>query len=178
MVQRCRCAKMTVGRNHPCPCGSGKRYKECHGNITAADSIAETDSAAAALGEAQRYLNVGDISHTESICRRVLDEMPDHPEALRLLGRCHLERHEIEAALRNLLRAVKSPALPSSSRSAQRAVWTDLSSAFMQALSGLDVAVAVAKRVEYRSWQDSLASKPNGDEPLISVVLVCGSTAA
>ena len=24
-----------VGRNDPCPCGSGKRYKHCHGNVTA-----------------------------------------------------------------------------------------------------------------------------------------------
>ena len=21
-----------VGRNEPCPCGSGKKYKQCHGN--------------------------------------------------------------------------------------------------------------------------------------------------
>ena len=23
--------KETVGRNDPCPCGSGKKYKNCHG---------------------------------------------------------------------------------------------------------------------------------------------------
>jgi preprotein translocase subunit SecA len=22
-----------VGRNDPCPCGSGKKYKQCHGKI-------------------------------------------------------------------------------------------------------------------------------------------------
>jgi len=22
-----------VGRNDPCPCGSGKRFKECHGKL-------------------------------------------------------------------------------------------------------------------------------------------------
>ncbi|MSE16565.1 hypothetical protein GKC49_16035, partial [Pantoea agglomerans] len=22
-----------VGRNDPCPCGSGKKYKQCHGRI-------------------------------------------------------------------------------------------------------------------------------------------------
>jgi glycosyltransferase involved in cell wall biosynthesis len=169
---------MTVGRNHPCPCGSGKRYKECHGNFTAAGPTADVDTAAAALLEGQRYLNAADVAHAESICQRVLDEMPDHPEALRLLGRCHLERHEIEAALRNLLRAVKSPELASSSRSAQRAIWTDLSNAFMQTLSGLDVAVAATRRVEYRLWQDTLTSKQNADEPLVSVVLVCASSAA
>ena len=23
----------TVGRNDPCPCGSGKKYKQCHGRL-------------------------------------------------------------------------------------------------------------------------------------------------
>jgi preprotein translocase subunit SecA len=25
----------TVGRNEPCPCGSGKKYKHCHGALEA-----------------------------------------------------------------------------------------------------------------------------------------------
>jgi SEC-C motif len=27
---------LKVGRNRPCPCGSGKKYKKCHGSFTAA----------------------------------------------------------------------------------------------------------------------------------------------
>lgn len=27
--------EMAVGRNEPCPCGSGKKYKNCHGATTA-----------------------------------------------------------------------------------------------------------------------------------------------
>jgi preprotein translocase subunit SecA len=23
-----------VGRNEPCPCGSGKKFKKCHGSLT------------------------------------------------------------------------------------------------------------------------------------------------
>jgi len=26
-------AEKKVGRNEPCPCGSGKKYKQCHGKI-------------------------------------------------------------------------------------------------------------------------------------------------
>jgi preprotein translocase subunit SecA len=26
-----------VGRNEPCPCGSGKKYKQCHGLVAGAD---------------------------------------------------------------------------------------------------------------------------------------------
>jgi uncharacterized protein YecA (UPF0149 family) len=29
-----------VGRNDPCPCGSGKKYKKCHGAGTGADDEA------------------------------------------------------------------------------------------------------------------------------------------
>lgn len=25
-------ANLNIGRNDPCPCGSGKKYKHCHGN--------------------------------------------------------------------------------------------------------------------------------------------------
>ena len=37
----------SVGRNDPCPCGSGKRYKQCHGTLGAEDSSARTATAAA-----------------------------------------------------------------------------------------------------------------------------------
>lgn len=28
-----------VGRNEPCPCGSGKKYKKCHGDLARSDRI-------------------------------------------------------------------------------------------------------------------------------------------
>ena len=27
-------AGMNIGRNEPCPCGSGKKYKQCHGALS------------------------------------------------------------------------------------------------------------------------------------------------
>jgi preprotein translocase subunit SecA len=27
-----------VGRNEPCPCGSGKKYKHCHGTLSNGDA--------------------------------------------------------------------------------------------------------------------------------------------
>jgi preprotein translocase subunit SecA len=30
-VQKPVTAEPKVGRNDPCPCGSGKKYKKCHG---------------------------------------------------------------------------------------------------------------------------------------------------
>jgi uncharacterized protein YecA (UPF0149 family) len=28
-----------VGRNDPCPCGSGKKYKKCHGREDSAEAV-------------------------------------------------------------------------------------------------------------------------------------------
>jgi hypothetical protein len=32
-------SKQDIGRNDPCPCGSGKKYKKCHGAAAADDSV-------------------------------------------------------------------------------------------------------------------------------------------
>lgn len=34
-------APVKVGRNEPCPCGSGKKYKHCHGGPGAGDPAGE-----------------------------------------------------------------------------------------------------------------------------------------
>jgi preprotein translocase subunit SecA len=33
-VAQVRLDEPKVGRNDPCPCGSGKKYKHCHGQLT------------------------------------------------------------------------------------------------------------------------------------------------
>jgi uncharacterized protein YecA (UPF0149 family) len=35
--QPIRRAEPKVGRNDPCPCGSGKKYKKCHGGSSGED---------------------------------------------------------------------------------------------------------------------------------------------
>ena len=32
-----------VGRNDPCPCGSGKKYKNCHGRVGAENLDVESE---------------------------------------------------------------------------------------------------------------------------------------
>ena len=32
-VEQIRRSEPKVGRNDPCPCGSGKKYKQCHGKL-------------------------------------------------------------------------------------------------------------------------------------------------
>src|SRR6266849_2514885 len=35
---------MKTGRNHPCPCGSGKKYKFCHGAAAGRDPLTSSAS--------------------------------------------------------------------------------------------------------------------------------------
>ncbi len=55
-----RRVEATPGRNDPCPCGSGKKYKKCHGTPGAAPEFSAGPSAAGAPGDAG---DVGDINH-------------------------------------------------------------------------------------------------------------------
>ena len=50
-------AQRTVSRNDPCPCGSGKRFKDCHGSLRG-DAPARTT--APAIAPKTRYRPAGD----------------------------------------------------------------------------------------------------------------------
>ena len=70
-----------VRRNDPCPCGSGRRYKECHGRL-AADAPPAPDPVARALQLHQQ----GRIAEAQAIYRDVLAREPRHPVATHYLG--------------------------------------------------------------------------------------------
>ncbi|HUH94184.1 MAG TPA: DUF5672 family protein [Casimicrobiaceae bacterium] len=95
-----------VGRNDPCPCGSGKRYKRCHGASSPAQT--DTDVLGQRLQEAisrHRRGTSEDRSAAESIYREVLSEQPDNATAQHFLGVTHYQRGEIDAAVPLLERA-------------------------------------------------------------------------
>jgi len=97
-----------VGRNAPCPCGSGRKYKQCHGAIgpgrpaVAAMATAVDDEVAAALAAHQR----GDPATAEHRYRAVLARAPDHPTATHFLGVILYQQRQLDAALPLLLRSV------------------------------------------------------------------------
>jgi len=51
-------AQRTVSRNDPCPCGSGRRFKDCHGSLRATEGVAA--GAPAAAPARSRYRPAGD----------------------------------------------------------------------------------------------------------------------
>jgi len=95
-----------VGRNDPCPCGSGKRYKRCHGASSPAPT--DTDVLRQRLQDAiarHRRGTSEDRSTAESVYREILSEQPDNPTAQHFLGVIHYQRGEIDTAVPLLERA-------------------------------------------------------------------------
>jgi tetratricopeptide (TPR) repeat protein len=111
-----------AGRNDPCPCGSGKRYKNCHGALAAsapqsAASQSPAPPPAAALDlrvqQAIALHQQGDTATAERIYREALAVQPGHPLAQHFLGVILYQRNDVAAALPLLQRSVEAvPAEP------------------------------------------------------------------
>ena len=109
-----------VRRNAPCPCGSGRKYKQCHGALSTVSAQAPSTVPAQA-GSAQpdraRVIDSvvkqglaahqsGDLASAETAYQQVLHWDADHPIALHYLGVIHYQRKQHEQALALLERAV------------------------------------------------------------------------
>ena len=104
-------APPAVGRNDPCPCGSSKRYKQCHGALGTSDArVAATTPARSpdpdtlvrvALAAHQR----GELDRAEGGYRGALAVTPEHPLALHYLGVILYQRHRLDEAMPLLERA-------------------------------------------------------------------------
>ena len=95
-----------TGRNDPCPCGSGQRYKHCHG-AAAADS---PDVLARHGVDAHRR---NEVTAAERFYRQALALAPDHPLALHYLGVALYQQKRLDEAVPLLDRAaLLAPAEP------------------------------------------------------------------
>jgi tetratricopeptide (TPR) repeat protein len=81
-----------AGRNEPCPCGSGKRYKHCHGAKAA-------HGAAGTMQEALRLHERGDTQGALRLYQAILAQEPDHPTAQHFVGVIYYQRGDPAAAL-------------------------------------------------------------------------------
>jgi tetratricopeptide (TPR) repeat protein len=100
-----------VGRNEPCPCGSGKKYKQCHGALGSVSATAPASTpvdadarVASGLGRHQR----GDLAGAEGDYRAALAVAPEHPTALHYLGVILYQRRELDGALPLLTRSAQA----------------------------------------------------------------------
>jgi hypothetical protein len=105
----------TVGRNQPCPCGSGKRYKECHGafgSLTAVEAATTSATATLSWGErtmrdALRAQRSGAGGEAARLYRQVLATDPSNFDATHMLGLVEYEHGHYETALALLKRAIE-----------------------------------------------------------------------
>lgn len=105
-----------TGRNDRCPCGSGKRYKHCHGALDAGALPGATSPASAGTagdletpGLVARALSAhqrGDLDAAERAYRSVLARVPEHPQATHYLGVAAYQRGQPREALPLLERSV------------------------------------------------------------------------
>ncbi len=98
----------TPGRNDPCPCGSGKRYKLCHGLLAAAGSPgieARSPDELARQGIAAHRRN--DLDTAEVLYRAAIAAAPAHAGALHYLGVILYQRKRAAEAMPLLDRAVE-----------------------------------------------------------------------
>lgn len=79
-------------RNAPCPCGSGQRYKECHGRLQATDAgellsapSGDADTATL-LQRALSHQTAGRSRDAEALYREALARAPTSFDALHMLG--------------------------------------------------------------------------------------------
>jgi tetratricopeptide (TPR) repeat protein len=101
-----------VGRNAPCPCGSGKRYKECHGAISAPGAaeppaLAERSWVPQVMREALRDQKNGRLVRAAEGYRRVLAADPSNFDATHMLGLVEYESGRYEIAFELVRRAIE-----------------------------------------------------------------------
>ncbi|HZI84575.1 MAG TPA: DUF5672 family protein [Casimicrobiaceae bacterium] len=95
-----------AGRNDPCPCGSGKRYKHCHGAAGRAPSPSAAQDGAQKLRTALALHERGDADSALALYREVLAQQPDDAVAGHFVGVIHYQRGNVAAALPLLERSV------------------------------------------------------------------------
>jgi tetratricopeptide (TPR) repeat protein len=104
-----------VGRNERCPCGSGRRYKECHGAITAVAvgaaprraEPAATSSLEQLMQAAQQAQLSGNTVEAAALYRRVLDVDPTNYDATHMLGIVEYQSGSYEEAIALVRRATE-----------------------------------------------------------------------
>jgi protein O-GlcNAc transferase len=98
-------------RNAPCPCGSGKRYKDCHGALSSGPPV--ESAAEELLRKAGAAFGGGDRVAARMLLDRALALDATNPEANFQLANSLRQRGEISAAIeRYRLALLRAPAHP------------------------------------------------------------------
>ena len=98
-----------IRRNDPCPCGSGRRYKECHGKLgEGAEPRFES-----LIPQALRLHQQGRVDEAEAIYGQVLSRDPGHAVATHYLGMAAWQRGDAREGERLMRASIAfNPSIP------------------------------------------------------------------
>ena len=99
---------MKTGRNAPCPCGSGKKHKNCCGRSMNPLPMQERSSAESLLLKAVELHNAGNITEAEARYRAILEKTPRNADALHLLGMIAFQKGDLAEAERLIRDAIST----------------------------------------------------------------------
>jgi tetratricopeptide (TPR) repeat protein len=101
-------ATAAVARNALCPCGSGKRYKECHGALSPPKAQPVAGAwIPAAMRQALQAQREGRVVEAAQIYRNVLAADPANFDATHMLGLVEYEVGDYDQAVSHLRRAIE-----------------------------------------------------------------------
>ena len=89
-------------RNDPCPCGSDKRYKQCHGMADTVATVSANKPPATAMDIALKGLaaqQAGDLASCIALYRQSLALDAKNPDVLHMLGVAHMQQFAPQEAL-------------------------------------------------------------------------------
>ncbi len=86
-------------RNDPCPCGSGKRYKECHGKAAVVPLLNAPINVDALTTEALQLHQNGNIQGAVERYTRILAHAPENPNAMHYIGLAQYQNKQFADAL-------------------------------------------------------------------------------
>ncbi len=157
------------GRNEPCPCGSGKKYKHCHGVSGASTSAVRTSAGRAgtpgpdALAHALALHQRGALDEAETAYIRILAAQPGQYPAVLYLGILRAQRGDWLAAVETFREAAMR--LPR-----EAAIHFNLGKALNAAGEPREARSALARALKLRpasaeTWNEAaLAAQACGDD--------------
>lgn len=95
---------MSSSRNAPCPCGSGRKYKHCHGADAAPSPGSK--SAEPLLDQARNLHQRGYLPEAEMLYRGVIERSPRNADAMNLFGILQAQRGDQASALEWIGKAI------------------------------------------------------------------------
>ncbi len=99
--------KPPSSRNDPCPCASGKRYKDCHGKLGAAPTTSALLDVDSVLADALQHHERGDVQYAAERYARVLQQEPENATALHFAGLSQYQAGQPSAALELMWRSIQ-----------------------------------------------------------------------